>query len=249
MASRKNSHGSNNLNRIKIDPWTGEKFSYNVDIVAATACVAAPATIHFHSRTFIHTFHPMRGVLVFCTVHYVIVDQWNRSLLNLLRIPPRAEVGLTRDDCWMVTTFWVHVCISYSDVIYTHALLTYCEASRKACGLSELRSLIKWGSMTLRASEARQHSDSAREFIHNARSIEHVIISSNESSFVISRHCRPIKSVFTQTTSKTGYACVIIKSFGVPVCISRPMPFRASLTMRKLGFEVECVKKYLVGLM
>ena len=35
-----------------------------------------------------------------------------------------------------VTTFWVHVCISYSDVIYTHAQLRDCEASRKAYGLS-----------------------------------------------------------------------------------------------------------------
>ena len=37
MASRMNSGGSNDLNRIKIDPRTGEKFSFNVDIVAVTA--------------------------------------------------------------------------------------------------------------------------------------------------------------------------------------------------------------------
>ena len=37
MASRMNSGGSIDLNRIKIDPWTGEKFSFNLDIVAATA--------------------------------------------------------------------------------------------------------------------------------------------------------------------------------------------------------------------
>ena len=37
MASRMISGGSNNLNRIKIDPQTGEKFSFNVDIVAAMA--------------------------------------------------------------------------------------------------------------------------------------------------------------------------------------------------------------------
>ena len=36
MASRMNSGGSIDLNRIKIDPPTGEKFS-NLDIVAATA--------------------------------------------------------------------------------------------------------------------------------------------------------------------------------------------------------------------
>ena len=40
MASRMNSGGSIDLNRIKIDPRTGEKFSFNLDIVAATACMA-----------------------------------------------------------------------------------------------------------------------------------------------------------------------------------------------------------------
>ena len=37
MASRMNSGGSIDLNRIKIDPRTDEKFSFNLDIVAATA--------------------------------------------------------------------------------------------------------------------------------------------------------------------------------------------------------------------
>ena len=37
MASRINSGGSIDLNRIKIDPRTGEKFSFNLDKVAATA--------------------------------------------------------------------------------------------------------------------------------------------------------------------------------------------------------------------
>ena len=37
MASRMNSGGSIDLNRIKIDPRTGEKFSFNLDIVAAKA--------------------------------------------------------------------------------------------------------------------------------------------------------------------------------------------------------------------
>ena len=37
MASRMSSGGSIDLNRIKIDPRTGEKFSFNLDIVAATA--------------------------------------------------------------------------------------------------------------------------------------------------------------------------------------------------------------------
>ena len=38
MASRMNSGGSIDLNHIKIDARTGEKFSFNLDIVAATAC-------------------------------------------------------------------------------------------------------------------------------------------------------------------------------------------------------------------
>ena len=37
MASRMNSGGSIDLNRIKIDPRTDEKFSFNLNIVAATA--------------------------------------------------------------------------------------------------------------------------------------------------------------------------------------------------------------------
>ena len=40
MASRMNSGGSIDLNRIKIDPRTGEKFSFNLDIVAATRGMA-----------------------------------------------------------------------------------------------------------------------------------------------------------------------------------------------------------------
>ena len=37
MASRMNSGGSIDLNRMKLDPRTDEKFSFNLDIVAATA--------------------------------------------------------------------------------------------------------------------------------------------------------------------------------------------------------------------
>ena len=45
-----------------------------------------------------------------------------------------------------MTTFWVRVCISYSDsdVIYTHAQLTDCEASRKAYGLSSFARYNSW---------------------------------------------------------------------------------------------------------
>ena len=78
MASRMNSGGSNDLNCIKIDPQTGEKFSFNVDIVAA-----APTTTHVHSCTWIISRFIQWRRFCYCTVHYVIVDQWNRSLLKL----------------------------------------------------------------------------------------------------------------------------------------------------------------------
>ena len=68
MASRMNSGGSIDLNRIKIDPRTGEKFSFNLDIVAATAWYDQEASreprtgekfsfnvdIHVVAATFIH---------------------------------------------------------------------------------------------------------------------------------------------------------------------------------------------------
>ena len=44
MASRMNSGGSIDLNCIKIDPRTGEKFSFNLDKVAATAWYGQEAT-------------------------------------------------------------------------------------------------------------------------------------------------------------------------------------------------------------
>ena len=50
MASRMNSGGSIDLNRIKIDPRTGEKFSFNLDIVAATAWYDQEATEPSHGR-------------------------------------------------------------------------------------------------------------------------------------------------------------------------------------------------------
>ena len=69
MASRMNSSGSIDLNRIKIDQRTGEKFSFNLDIVAATAWYGQEASrelshgrarncfnvdIHVVAATFIH---------------------------------------------------------------------------------------------------------------------------------------------------------------------------------------------------
>ena len=53
--------------------------------------MAAPATIHFHSRTFIHTFHPIRGVLVF--VLYITSLPTNEigRYLTYLKYPPERK--------------------------------------------------------------------------------------------------------------------------------------------------------------
>ena len=68
MASRMNSGISNNLNCTKIDPWTGKKFSYNVDIVAATAWQHPQPCTFIHARESFHV-SSIRGVFV--TVLYI----------------------------------------------------------------------------------------------------------------------------------------------------------------------------------
>ena len=104
--------------------------------------MAAPTTMHSHSRSFIHTFHPM-GLNVFVIVlyitSYISSSEIGRYLTYLNYLPQRksAARGMIVDSQRLSGSLYVFL----SDVIYTHALLTYCEASRKACGLSELRSL------------------------------------------------------------------------------------------------------------
>ena len=131
MASRMNSGDSNNLNSncIRIDPQTSEKFS-------GSPCNNPLSFTHVHSYI---SSNGRRSC--FCTIHYVIVDQWNRSLLNLLKLHPTAEVGRAWDNIVEPRRRSGSLYVFLSDVICTHALLTYCEASQKACGFSELRSL------------------------------------------------------------------------------------------------------------
>ena len=54
MASRMNSGGSNYLNCNKIDPQTGEKFSFNMDTVAATAWQHPQQCTFIHARELFH---------------------------------------------------------------------------------------------------------------------------------------------------------------------------------------------------
>ena len=64
--------------------------------------MAASTTMHFHSRTFIHTFHPMGGVLVFVLyITSLSTNELGRYLTYLNYIPQRKSAArgtLTLDD-------------------------------------------------------------------------------------------------------------------------------------------------------
>ena len=80
MASRMNSGGSIDLNRIKIDPRTGEKFSFNLDIVAATAWYGQEASRELsHGRA-------RNSVLTWIYIHVVAATFIHISQLILTRI-------------------------------------------------------------------------------------------------------------------------------------------------------------------
>ena len=69
-----NSGGSNDLNRIKIDSQPVEKFSFNVDIVAAMAWQDPQQCTNSFMQ--VHSYISYNGrSSCFCTVHYIIVDQ------------------------------------------------------------------------------------------------------------------------------------------------------------------------------
>ena len=70
MASRMNSGDSNDLNSncIKIDPRTGEKFSFNVDIVAATEWQHLQQFTFIHARAFIHFIQWEAFLFLYCTL-------------------------------------------------------------------------------------------------------------------------------------------------------------------------------------
>ena len=107
----------------------------------ASNSVAAPATIHFHSRTFIQTFHPMGGVLVFVLYITSLSTNENGRYLTYLNYPPQrksAARGMIVDSRRLSWSLYVFL----SDVISIHALLTYCEASRKSCALKRVQDFV-----------------------------------------------------------------------------------------------------------
>ena len=92
MASRMNAGDSNDLNSncIRIDPRTGEKFSFNVDIVWATAWQDPQQSIFIHARSFMH-FIQWEGVFVI--VLYITSLSTNEigRYLTYLKFPPERK--------------------------------------------------------------------------------------------------------------------------------------------------------------
>ena len=76
-----------NSNCIRIDPRTGEKFSFNVDIVAATVWQHPQQSIFIHARSFIH-FIQWEGV--FIIVLYITSLSTN-EIGRYLKYPPERK--------------------------------------------------------------------------------------------------------------------------------------------------------------
>ena len=89
MASRMNADDVNDLNSncIRINPRTGEKIIFIVDIVAATAWLHPQQSIFIHARSFIH-FIQWEGVFVI--VLYITSLSTNEigRYLTYLKYPP-----------------------------------------------------------------------------------------------------------------------------------------------------------------
>ena len=115
MASRMSSGCSNDLNCNKIDPQTGEKFSFNVHIVVATAWQ------HPQQCTFIHThesFHVSSNGGVFVIVLYItslLTNEIGRYLnyIQKRKLAAHGVIAWCNARASLTTTFWVPVWISW----------------------------------------------------------------------------------------------------------------------------------------
>ena len=124
MASRMNSGSSNNLNCIKMDPRTGEKFSFNLDIVAATAWQHPQQCTFIHAR---ESSHVSFNGSVFVIVLYFTSLSTNETgrYLNYMYIQKRKSAA----HCVIA---WDHndflgACMDILATSYTHAILHDCE--------------------------------------------------------------------------------------------------------------------------
>ena len=90
MASRMNSGDANDLNCIRIDPRTGEKFSFNVDIVAATAWQHPQQSTFIHARSFIH-FIQWEAFLFFVLCITSLSTNEIGRYLTYLKYPPERK--------------------------------------------------------------------------------------------------------------------------------------------------------------
>ena len=97
MASRMNSGGFNDLNSIKFDPRTGEKCSFNVDIVTATAWQHPQQCMFIHAR---ESFNVSSNGGVFVIVLYITSLSTNEigRYLNYIQKRMSATHGVTHND-------------------------------------------------------------------------------------------------------------------------------------------------------
>ena len=119
MASRMSSGDSKDLNCIKIDPWTGEKFSLNVDIVAATSWQHPQQCTFIHAR---ESFHVLSNGGVFVIVLCITSVSTNEMDVTLTTYKNGSRPRVV--SC--TTTFWVPVWISW----WRHTLTLYCKTAR-----------------------------------------------------------------------------------------------------------------------
>ena len=137
MDSRMISGGSNDLNCIKIDPRTGKKFLFILDIVAATAWHHSQQCMFLHAR---ESFHVSSNGGVFVIVLYITSFSTSEIGRYLNYIQKRKSVArgvIARDH-----NNFLGPCMDFLVASYIHAILHDCEALRKAYGLSKLHSLL-----------------------------------------------------------------------------------------------------------
>ena len=103
MASRINSGGSNDLNCIKIDPRPGEKFSFNVDIVAHLCLKALYKLIYWTYNIFENNFWIKQEQVkhlkesycfngnMWVSCQWLVISEWFHWVLQF---PPSLITGL-----------------------------------------------------------------------------------------------------------------------------------------------------------
>ena len=113
--------GSNDLNCIKIDPRTGKKFSFNVDIVAATAWQHPQQCTFIHAR---ESFHVSSDGGFFVIVLYITSLSTNEigRYLNYIQNGSPLRVVRSRWTVAWDNDDFLGPCLDFLVTSYTHAL-------------------------------------------------------------------------------------------------------------------------------